>query len=450
MPASRPIADTIAATIADALNGGPDIGSADAELLPIAAPALGARSERTTAVPELGPTQGISSRFVPLWPSGFAVDPGSLDFGTLNTKEGITNASRFARLVNAVPAANLEYWAQTGSTTWDIWSMVLDNIELPSDSLGYAEINRLKSEMAISQKLDLLGQSYYFTDYWPAKFWEKANDASWRPLSLQQADSSGGSGPRDLLTLAQGDAALTANLTQIQLLRSWWGPRIFESPNWRLRPGSLASALSDGKTPASGSMPLFASALVIAKDVAVKIKSDSSNKATLLQAAQAATDLSFGPFALKGRPTQATAIAGAPDMKLDIAGDSLQAPGMQIIGFMCSVLPQCPNPSPNLYWGSSGSIQVQNKGGFFARFSVEWQEDSRRPKSESGRFPILTARVLSIPAKAREIVVAIEIMTFPWPAETWSTVSTIRFDNPVTKSYELSGTTASPSLTVLT
>jgi hypothetical protein len=196
-------------------------------------------------------------------------------------------------------------------------------------------------------------------------------------------------------------------------------------------------------------MPMFASALVIAKDVAVKIKSDSSNKATLLQAAQTATDLSFGPFALKGRATQTPVSGGAPDVKLEIAGDSLRASGMQIIGFMCSVLPECPNPNPDLYWGSSGSIQVKNKGAFMARFSVEWQEDSRKPKSESGNFPILTGRAVSIPAKAREIVLTIEIMTFPWPGETWSTVSTIRFDNPVTKSYELSGTTVNPSLNPL-
>ena len=129
-----------------------------------------------------------------------------------------------------------------------------------------------------------------------------------------------------------------------------WESYIFKSRGWRLRPNSLSAPLSDGKTPASGSMTMFATALVIAKDVSVQICDKSPQKCNILQAAKAATDLSIGPFSLKGGDQRASGLHWTPALTLRVGDNGLQPSGMQIIGFMCSVLPRCPNPSDGLQW----------------------------------------------------------------------------------------------------
>jgi hypothetical protein len=60
---------------------------------------------------------------------------------------------------------------------------------------------------------------------------------------------------------------------------------------------------------------------------------------------------------------------------------------------------------------------------------------------ERGR---IEQQTISIPADATDVVVVVEIQTFP--PDTWTTVSTLRFAHPVTKSYELSGMTSNPTL----
>jgi hypothetical protein len=81
-----------------------------------------------------------------------------------------------------------------------------------------------------------------------------------------------------------------------------------------------------------------------------------------------------------------------------------------------------------------------------SRFSVQWQQSGRSTTKESGNFPVLSDKDISIPADAKNVSVEIEIMTFPKPLESWKTVATYKFDSPVEKCYEVSGVTWSPTL----
>jgi hypothetical protein len=100
--------------------------------------------------------------------------------------------------------------------------------------------------------------------------------------------------------------------------------------------------------------------------------------------------------------------------------------------------------SPKITRQPAGSIQVENSGGFVARFSVEWSEGNNRRSQNSNNFPVLAAKEIAIPVNSAKIVVKIEIMTAPRPFETWKTVATYQFDKPVTKRYRLSGITLNP------
>jgi hypothetical protein len=70
-----------------------------------------------------------------------------------------------------------------------------------------------------------------------------------------------------------------------------------------------------------------------------------------------------------------------------------------------------------------------------------WEQNGRPTANESGNFPVLAAKSISIPADVRDVSIKLEIMTFPSPFEMWKTVATYEFDAPVRKCFELSGET---------
>jgi hypothetical protein len=88
-----------------------------------------------------------------------------------------------------------------------------------------------------------------------------------------------------------------------------------------------------------------------------------------------------------------------------------------------------------------GSISVKNSGGFVASFSIQYKQGGEIRNEESGEFSLWVRKVLPLPADATEIVLTVQIAIF---IKTWSVVATRRFDKPVTKSFELAGTTSNP------
>jgi hypothetical protein len=56
----------------------------------------------------------------------------------------------------------------------------------------------------------------------------------------------------------------------------------------------------------------------------------------------------------------------------------------------------------------------------------------------------LAAGNIDIPVGATNVLIKVDIMTAPWPAETWRTVASYDCDAPVKRCYEVSGTTWSP------
>lgn len=87
---------------------------------------------------------------------------------------------------------------------------------------------------------------------------------------------------------------------------------------------------------------------------------------------------------------------------------------------------------------AGGSILVKNDGGFVAHFSVEYKEGGKSITCNSGDFTLGTSRAIRIPPGATDIFVKLQE---EWFINSWSTVCTFSFDNPVSKCYELSGTT---------
>lgn len=88
-----------------------------------------------------------------------------------------------------------------------------------------------------------------------------------------------------------------------------------------------------------------------------------------------------------------------------------------------------------------GSILVRNDGGYVARFSVKFKLNGQIITRDSGEFTSGVNKSIDIPAEATEIHLKVEEA---WFISSWSTIFTKDFETPVSKKYEVSGTTLNP------
>jgi len=161
--------------------------------------------------------------------------------------------------------------------------------------------------------------------------------------------------------------------------------------------------------------------MLLGKEVCVNADWGNEDKA-LLKDAQ---DVFLGPFRV------------FPSQKPDT--------GVQVIAWISDLVPYSPKVA--YMSGENGTVTVLNHGAYIARFSVQWEENgAAHEQKDSGNFPILNAKSIEIPKTAINISLKIEIMTFPKPFETWSTVTTKSFKTPVVKTFKLKGTTFKPKV----
>jgi hypothetical protein len=90
-----------------------------------------------------------------------------------------------------------------------------------------------------------------------------------------------------------------------------------------------------------------------------------------------------------------------------------------------------------------GVVTVTNMGGFFARFSVQYLQNGEPKTDKTNSFSLFFTKTLQLPADANQILLTIEIET---GLNQWSVVATKQYRKPVTKSFELGGTTWKPEI----
>jgi len=75
-------------------------------------------------------------------------------------------------------------------------------------------------------------------------------------------------------------------------------------------------------------------------------------------------------------------------------------------------------------------LQVHNDGAYVARASVSYYKrgENTLTTAGSGNFPALTDRSFTVPAGATTVTLKAEMMTFPWPLETWGEIARQTWD----------------------
>jgi hypothetical protein len=123
----------------------------------------------------------------------------------------------------------------------------------------------------------------------------------------------------------------TFRYKRVSIQRQWIDATIFRLPGWSIG-GVPAGAISNGKADSNpGMLPLSPAAFIAVKDVSISGSWSDSDKTAATAALSGSSIASFGPFALTGGSGAAT-----------FDGTTLKVPGIQIIAWICEVMPMLP------------------------------------------------------------------------------------------------------------
>lgn len=218
------------------------------------------------------------------------------------------------------------------------------------------------------------GEEYYFTKYFPSKFWDAAHVAGWTKFTMthnevheinesssMSASLGGGFGGglwnvsgsgsySEQKTYFKSDSqnlSIDLKLTMIPIRRTWLDATVFSNRAWRLDENINKSVYSDGGAPPQGRMPAIATAMIVVREL--KLGADMSTTENSSFASQLKVSMSggWGPFSVRGNYSRNTSRT-THDYVMSAAG--IEAPGMQIIGFVCRTTPKSPNPDDTLNW----------------------------------------------------------------------------------------------------
>jgi hypothetical protein len=341
----------------------------------------------------------------------------------------------FRSLVDPLPAF-AQYYSPIGSSTEQIYGEVLTGAFTPeADAFAARLLGGARKEFEEIYFANMDGTPgkwrpvYAFPEDWydfshADRFHELDIDLGGPDHPDGAYDLIGGSAPLRLSVGGQAGGkpldpgttirSLRMKYMLVSFQRPWLSRLMFQSAGWRLK-GQPAGFCSSGELNANaGILPLLPSGMLLAKDVSLNADWGGTDRELFASATSAGRSVSLGPFALGGSQS-----------------------GAQLIAWTSSLTPFSPRDSDLV----AGSVLVTNRGAFVCRFSVDWRRGGRASTGQSGNFPVLAAKSIAIPADATDISVTVEVMTAPWPAETWRTVTTLEFPTPVRKCFELAGET---------
>ena len=229
----------------------------------------------------------------------------------------------------------------------------------------------LKNRLLLSQQTDARGGTFYETDYFPKNFWQPDFN-SWTTFTFEEdeahdnsefsATSWGGgvSGGWGLWSWGvnvqhshsessdQSDTSnlkLSVEMVQIPLLRGWWDPTMFYNHGWKF---ATDDPLSNGLMPpaTNGRLPMYVSSIIVARNLKASLDMTSTHNHSVSDHFSSSGSIGWGPFSLRGNYERNS---GSHSHDFDHDASSISCPGMQIIAFVCTVLPKTPNPAPGLF-----------------------------------------------------------------------------------------------------
>jgi hypothetical protein len=278
--------------------------------------------------------------------------------------EKIENAKADAR--NGGTIASLSALEQSAAKALDRWEKEGARQKVEA---AFAVIQkRYDQDLAVSlgktkQKLTDLqnvaeqrdGKSWYRTETVPSLEQWSATDGwiTWsfleKELNAQPTRATGptGTGSSQTRSLALGGSSFSiqGKVKRVDVLRPWMDQEIFYSRSWRFTRSSPIALVSSGQPDAkdAGVMPRLVTGLVLAKDLEI---TGTWSKDEISRALTSKTSQAIGPFAISS--TQAQGPLKTSFMDRGNGQLTLRIEGIQILAYLCEVLPKVPDPDPTL------------------------------------------------------------------------------------------------------
>jgi hypothetical protein len=149
----------------------------------------------------------------------------------------------------------------------------------------------------------------------------------------------------------QTELTFSSKLFRVSLSRTWMNPLVLSSRGWRFLAGTSGPLSTGGDifndVVPTGQMTVIPTAAILSKDLQIKGTFDKTVVESMNQKIAAKASVGFGPFTIAGQFNMEN---HSGSEKGTIATNTISAPDIQLMAFVCEVLPQCPNPDPALKW----------------------------------------------------------------------------------------------------
>lgn len=158
--------------------------------------------------------------------------------------------------------------------------------------------------------------------------------------------TAGGSNYRNNENLEIQNFKLSFSATQALIVRPWFAPEFLTGRGWRLREGAewpYEDMVSDGGNPPRGRLPAYATVALFIKDLVIDSEAFARHFSEHRESISAGACGGWGPFSFSGSYSRAS---GATSLSYTQEGSRISVEGMQLIGFLCRLLPKAPNPLP--------------------------------------------------------------------------------------------------------
>ncbi|HEX4861166.1 MAG TPA: hypothetical protein VFV07_08020 [Rhizomicrobium sp.] len=150
--------------------------------------------------------------------------------------------------------------------------------------------------------------------------------------------------------------SMSFEICQVGIVRPWFMTSFLNSKTWRFDPGNpdlKGNMLSDGKSPPKGLMPAYPTSIIFIRNLHLDFGDNQGAQSFMTQQSSdtqgGGFGFSLGPFSIGASASHHTAQGSTTSSaSYSWSDQGLDVPGMQIIGYRCHVLPQSPNPSPDI------------------------------------------------------------------------------------------------------
>jgi hypothetical protein len=181
--------------------------------------------------------------------------------------------------------------------------------------------------------------------------WGASGGFGWGSLKL--GGSAAGSTSQTLAISNTNSFSVKMSIAQVPLLRSWYDPWFLRSEFWRFNPASIEGnrndVVSDKSVPPKGLLVAWPVTALFVRDVEIALDElrDESSELVKTLKAEGKGGWGFGVLNVGGSYERNSE---EKRHKADIANGKLTIPGLQLIGFRCELMGQCPKPKEGVTW----------------------------------------------------------------------------------------------------